>query len=113
MKIKPGQNCFKCESSAHHMFLKITCFCRHDFNDSLGKVKIQSFQDKFPAALADFQMAWVEYMKYCYQVESGAEVDVVAQNQPTNTLWELDQDVKGYPMLPVAWVGDDLSYMKN
>ena len=66
MKTKPGWNCCKCESSAHHMFLKITCFCRHDFNDSLGKVKIQLFWDKFPAALADFQMAWVEYMKYCY-----------------------------------------------
>lgn len=32
-------------------------FCRHDFNDSLGKVKLQSFWDKFPDTVASFQTA--------------------------------------------------------
>ena len=87
-------------------------FCRHDFNDSLGKVKVQSFRDKFPDAVADFQTSWIEYMKYCYRVESG-EVDMVAQNRLTHTLWGLDRDVKGYPMLPPAREGDALPYMKK
>ena len=88
-------------------------FCRHDFNDSLGKFKLQPFRDKFPDAVADFQNSWIEYMKYCYRVESGEEVDMVAQNRPTHTLWELDRDVKGYPMLPPAREGDALAYMKK
>jgi len=52
-------------------------------------------------------------MKYCYRVESGEEVDMVAQNHPAHTLWDLDRDVKGYPMLPPAREGDALPYMKK
>jgi len=86
---------------------------RHDFNDSLGKVKVQSFQDKFPDTVADFQTSWIECMKYCYRVEYREEVDMVAQNCLTHTLWDLDRNVKGYLMLPPAWDGDALPYMKK
>jgi hypothetical protein len=49
----------------------LTNFCSHDFNNDLGKKKVLSFVEKFPEAVEDFKQAWVEYMQYCYQVESG------------------------------------------
>ncbi len=87
--------------------------CRHDFNESLGKVKVQSFQAKFPEAVEQLKAAWVEYMKYCYRVEEGEEVDSVAQNRATPVLMDLDRDVKGFPLVPPASSGDGLTYMKR
>ena len=87
--------------------------CRHDFNENLGEVKVQSFQAKFPEALEDFKAHWVEYMKYCYRVESGEEVDSVAPNRATTILMELDRDLKGFPLVPPALEGDSLAYMKR
>jgi len=113
MKTKPGQNCFNCELSAYEILPDLHDICSHDFNASLGKVKVQSFRDKHPDAVAEFQNAWIEYMKYCYRIESGEEVDAVAPNRPANTLVELDRDVKGYPLLPPAREGDGLAYMKK
>jgi hypothetical protein len=52
-------------------------------------------------------------MKYCYRVESGEEVESVAQNRPSTSLIELDQDPKGYPFLPERQEGDNLVYMKQ
>jgi len=52
-------------------------------------------------------------MKYCYRVESGEEVDSVAQNRPTTALMELDRDVKGFPLVPPARKEESLTYMKQ
>jgi hypothetical protein len=54
----------------------------------------------FPDAVADFRIAWIEYMKYCYQVESGEIVESVTENRPTISLIDLDRDPKGYPLVP-------------
>jgi hypothetical protein len=89
--------------SLHRIFeanIYPTIISRHDFNENLGKVKVRPFIDKFPEAVADFRSAWVEYMKYCYQVETGEDVESVAENRPTNSLIDLDRDPKGYPLLP-------------
>jgi len=75
-------------------------FYRHDFNEDLGNVKVQPFVEKFPDAVADFRIAWIEYMKYCYQVESGEIVESVTENRPTISLIDLDRDPKGYPLVP-------------
>lgn len=80
--------------------LKLLTFSSHDFNDNIGKVKVQSFQEKYPEAIKDFKSAWVEYMKYCYQVETGEEVNSVTMNWSSTTLIVLDTDPKGYPLLP-------------
>jgi hypothetical protein len=89
---------------------QILTFSRHDFNENLGKIKVQSFIEKFPDAVADFRSAWIEYMKYCYQVESGEVVESVAEIQPV-TLMELDRDPKGYPLVPDE--GGNLANMKR
>jgi hypothetical protein len=73
---------------------------RHDFNENLGKVKVQPFIEKFPDAVADFRNAWIDYMKYCYQVESGEVVESVAENRSVASLMDLDRDPKGYPLVP-------------
>lgn len=86
---------------------------RHDYNENLGKVKVQSFVSKFPEALEQIKPYWVEYMKYCYRVESGEEVDLVTQNRATTVLMELDRDVKGFPLVPPAREGDTLAHMKR
>jgi hypothetical protein len=52
-------------------------------------------------------------MKYCYRVESGEEVDMVAQNRVIHALLDLDRDVKGYPLLPPAEEGEGLQHMKK
>jgi hypothetical protein len=75
-------------------------FSSHDFNKILGKMEVQTFNEKYPEAVADFRNAWIEYMKYCYQVESGEIVESVAQNRSTATLIDLDRDPKGYPLVP-------------
>ena len=93
----------------------LTNFSSHDFNDSIGKIKVQSFVEKFPEAVSDFKQAWVEYMQYCYQVESGevgsGEVEPVASRNRPTALCELDRDPKGYPLVPEE-VGN-LANMKN
>jgi hypothetical protein len=73
---------------------------------------VQSFKDKFPEAVEDFKAAWVEYMQYCYRVESGEEVPV-AQNKSIHSLIELDRDDKGFPMLPPTKKNESLAYMKQ
>jgi hypothetical protein len=81
----------------------LTNLCSHDFNKSLGKGKVMSFEEKFPEAVEDFKQAWVEYMRYCYRVESGdvesGEVESVTKNRST-TLIDLNRDPKGYPLVP-------------
>lgn len=74
----------------------------HDFNENVGKVKVLPFIEKFPDAVANFRKAWVEYMLYCYKVESGSsEVEsVAAQNRQSTSLIILDRDPKGYPLVP-------------
>ena len=74
-------------------------------------MKVQSFTQKFLQAVEDFKQKWIEYMMYCYRVESGAEA-LAAQNRSTYSLMELDQDVKGFPILPPAEEKESLSYMK-
>jgi len=97
------------------IFLRHTyiTLCRHDFNENLGNVKVQSFQAKFPEVVEQLKAAWVEYMKYCYRVEEGEEVESIAQNRPTAALMDLDRDVKGFPLVPPASEGDSLTYMKK
>lgn len=84
---------------------------RHDFNENLGKIKVQSFIEKYPEAVADFRNAWIEYMKYCYQVESGDVVESVGENRATTSLIDLDRDPKGYPLVPQE--GGNLMNMKR
>jgi hypothetical protein len=79
----------------------------------VGKVKVQSFQAKFPEAVEQMKSAWVEYMKYCYRVEEGEEVESIPENRPTTVLMELNRDVKGFPLVPPASQGDSLTYMKR
>jgi len=93
-----------------HMHANIS---RHDFNDKLGKVKLQSFRDKCPDAANSLKSSLMDYMRYTYRVEEGAEIDTVAQNRISHTLLELDRDVKGYPLLPVAQQGDGLHHLKR
>jgi hypothetical protein len=81
-------------------FRHILTFSRHDFNENLGKLKVQPFIEKFPDAVADFRNAWIEYMKYCYQVESGEVVESVAESRSATSLIVLDRDPKGYPLVP-------------
>jgi hypothetical protein len=85
---------------------------RHDFNENLGKVKVKSFKEKFPQAVENFKFSWVEYMKYCYRMESAEEVESATESQST-LLIELDRDEKGFPLLPPAQEGDDLNHMKR
>ncbi|KAF8801180.1 hypothetical protein BYT27DRAFT_7115471 [Phlegmacium glaucopus] len=85
----------------------------HDFNGNLGKVKVQSFKEKYPEATQDFTAAWIKYMTYCYEVKSGEQVELGTQSQTTTTLMELERDVKGFPLLPDASVGDTLAFMKK
>lgn len=84
---------------------------RHDFNEFLGKVKVESFIEKFPEAVEDFRKAWIDYMKYCYQVESGVEVESVSENKSASVIIELDRDAKGYPLVPQE--GGNLINMKR
>lgn len=86
-------------SHPHHT-RKILTFSRHDFNENLGKVKVQSFAEKFPDAVSDFRDAWIEYMKYCYEIESGEVIESVVENRSPTSLIELDQDMDGYPLVP-------------
>ena len=86
--------------SALWYFIQILTFSRHDFNEHLGKVKVQPFAEMFPEAVADFKIAWMEYMKYCYRVESGDVDTTVTGNRSTAPLVELDRDPKGYPLVP-------------
>jgi ABC-type nitrate/sulfonate/bicarbonate transport system substrate-binding protein len=62
-------------------------------------VKVELFIEKFPEAVEDFRNAWIQYMKYCYQVESGEVVESVTESRST-TLINLDRDPKGYPLVP-------------
>ncbi|KAF8802878.1 hypothetical protein BYT27DRAFT_7035360, partial [Phlegmacium glaucopus] len=39
-------------------------FRLHDFNENLGKVKVQPFEVKFPEAVKQFEGSWVQYMRY-------------------------------------------------
>jgi hypothetical protein len=84
---------------------------RHDFNEFLGKVKVKSFVEKFPEAVENFRKAWIDYMKYCYQVESGVEVESVSENKSASVIIELDRDAKGYPLVPQE--GGNLINMKR
>lgn len=93
-----------------HKYSFILTFSRHDFNENLGNIKVQPFSEKFPEAVADFKNAWIEYMKYCYQVESGVEVDLVTENRSISLI-ELDRDPKGYPLVPQE--GGNLMNMKR
>jgi hypothetical protein len=86
-------------------------FSRHDFNENLGNGKVKPFSEIYPDAVADFKNAWIEYMKYCYQVESGEEVESVAENRSTISLIDLDRDPKGYPLVPQE--GGSLINMKR
>ena len=86
-------------------------FTRHDFNENLGKVKVQPFIEKYPDAVSNFRNAWIEYMKYCYQVESGEVIELVAENQPATSLIDLEWDPKGYPLVPQE--GGNLINMKR
>jgi hypothetical protein len=52
-------------------------------------------------------------MRYCNRVESGEEVDSVAQSRATTILIQLDQDVKGFPLVPPPQDGDTLIHMKR
>ncbi|KAF8800968.1 hypothetical protein BYT27DRAFT_7262523 [Phlegmacium glaucopus] len=88
-------------------------FQLHDFNGNFGKVKVQSFKEKYPEAVQDFTAAWIEYMTYCYEVESGEQVELGTQSRTTTTLMELERDVKGFPLLPDTSVGDTLAFMKK
>ena len=97
--------------SALSYVVQILTFSRHDFNENLGKVKVQPFAEKFPDAVADFKGAWIEYMKYCYQVESGDVVASVTENRSTASLVKLDRDPKGYPLVPKE--GGNLINMKR
>jgi hypothetical protein len=87
----------------------------HDFNDNIGKAKVQSFVDRYPDAVNDFRQAWVDYMKYCYEVESGevesGEVESAASRNRTTTLIDLDRDPKGYPLVPQE--GGNLANMRH
>ncbi|KAF8810596.1 hypothetical protein BYT27DRAFT_7240674 [Phlegmacium glaucopus] len=91
-----------------HSFLE-----SHDFNENLGKVKVQPFEVKFPEAVKQFEGYWVQYMRYCYHVELGEEVDLVAQSRATTILIPLNRDVKGFPLVPPPQEGDTLVYMKQ
>ena len=72
-----------------------------------------SFGEKFPEAVIDFKAAWVEYMKYCYQMESGDLVESVGENRQIKTLITLDRDAKGYPLVPLPKEDDTLAHMKR
>ncbi|KAF8816369.1 hypothetical protein BYT27DRAFT_7208515 [Phlegmacium glaucopus] len=85
----------------------------HDYNENHGKIKVQSFEAKYPEAVEEFKAAWVEYMAYCYEVESGEQVESVAQSRATTALIELERDVKGFPLLPNSCVGDTLAFIKK
>lgn len=87
----------------------------HDCNEQLGNVKVQAFQEKYPEVVQGFKEAWIQYMEYCYEAESGQGVGSVGQSQPTSALKliELDRDVKGYPLVPASCDGDTLVYMKK
>jgi hypothetical protein len=39
-------------------------------------------------------------MRYCYEVESGADVGSHAENRSAISLMDLDRDPKGYPLVP-------------
>src|SRR5882762_1659131 len=80
--------------------MKILTFSRHDFNETLGKIKVQSFAERFPEAVDNFRGPWIEYMKYCAEVESGEVAPSFAENWSTVFLVELNRDTKGYPMVP-------------
>jgi len=80
--------------------MKILTFSRHDFNETLGKIKVQSFAERFPEAVDNFRGPWIEYMKYCAEVESGEVAPSFAENRSTVFLVELNRDTKGYPMVP-------------
>lgn len=86
-------------------------FFRHDFNENLGKVKVQSFKQKYPDAVINFSDAWIAYMKYCYEVESGEIVESVAENRAATSLIDLERDPKGYPLVPQE--GGNLINMKR
>ena len=58
-------------------------------------------------------MVWIKYIWYCYQVKSGEEVDMVAQKHLNHTLWDLDCNDKGYPLLPPCQVRNGLQFMKK
>lgn len=75
-------------------------------------MKVQSFTQKFPQAVQDFKEWWIEYMMYCYRVESGAEAPAT-ENRSTYSLMELDRDVKGFPILPPVEAKESLPYMKR
>ena len=89
----------------------LTHFCSHDYNDTIGKVKLQTFGEKFPEAVQDFKGAWMQYMLYCELVEEGEEVQSVAQSRMSTTLIHLDRDPKGYPLVPQE--GGNLINMKR
>ena len=108
-RIKLAQSFFSCEQYIPDIYL--TLLSRHDFNENIGKIKVQPFIKKYPEAVADFRNAWIEYMKYCYQVESGEVIESAAENRATTLLIDLDQDLKGYPFVPQE--GGNLINMKR
>lgn len=79
-------------------------------------MKVESFTEKYPEEVEAFSKTWVEYMRYCYKVESGEgtgeDVQLARhQNRVTTSLMDLDRDTKGYPTVPLE-VGN-LINMKN
>ena len=89
-----GQKLFQVLSLSKFLAkIYLTNFSSDDFNDSIGKIKVQSFVEKFPEAVSDFKQAWVEYMQYCYQVESGevgsGEVEQVASHKYKDEIAEI------------------------
>jgi len=76
-------------------------------------VKVQSFEERHPEAIEAFKPFWFDYMKYCYEMESGERVDSAAQKRAVNSLLELARDVKGFPLLPSVEGDEGLPFMKQ
>lgn len=85
----------------------------HDYNENLGKKKVLSFTEKFPDAVSSFKKDWIEYMRYCHQVETGEVVESVTENRSAPSLIELDRDAKGFPLVQKGWESGTLINMKN
>lgn len=86
---------------------------RHDFNKDIGNLNIVRFEDMFPELVVAFENGYITYMQYVLDIEAGEIVEDISKVRTWSLLIELEQDVKGFPILPPESTGERLPHMKN
>jgi hypothetical protein len=71
------------------------------------------FEDMFPEVVLAFENAFMSYMQYVQEVETGQAMEDFAKIRKRTSHIELDRDPKGFPLLPPATDADSLPNMKN